>query len=143
MFKLNEKRRLLKNFMCVNLSILLLFSAINSSAIIQPILNEDGNLGLTAQMIVYGTQMFTSLVFPQIVCDLIGSKFALLLSQIFQFAFIAMQAIPSLATLTPSKFLKNWFLSDTYLYISFKSCGSGRNRKLHRLNHIGHLFDHF
>ena len=104
MFKLSEKWNLLKNFMCVNVSIVLLFSSINSSAIIQPILNKDEGLGLAAQMIVYGTQMFTSLVFPQIVCDLIGYKLALTLSQIFQFAFIAMQIIPTWVTLTPSNF---------------------------------------
>jgi hypothetical protein len=81
---------------------LYLFASLNSSASIQSILNQEGNLGLISQLIVYGVQVLTSLVFPQIVCDLIGYKFALALSEAFQLAYICMQIYPTWATLTTS-----------------------------------------
>jgi hypothetical protein len=108
MFELNEKSKIIKNLLAFNVAFVLLFASINSSASIQPILNQDGNLGISSQMIVYGVQVLTSLVFPQIVCDFIGYKFAMVLSEVFQLTYICMQIYPTWATLTPS--ILNLFL---------------------------------
>ena len=102
MLKLNEKSQIIKNFLAFNVSFVLLFASINSTASVQPILNQDGNLGIISQMIVYGVQVLTSLVFPQIVCDLIGYKFALALSEVFQLTYICMQIFPTWGSLTTS-----------------------------------------
>jgi len=70
MLQFNERSQIIKNFLAFNVSFVLLFASLNSSASIQSILNQEGNLGLISQMIVYGVQVLTSLVFPQIVCDM-------------------------------------------------------------------------
>jgi hypothetical protein len=104
MLKLNKKQIIIKNFIAINVSFLLIFAAVNSTASIQPVLNQDGNLGTTSQMIIFCVQMLTSLVFPQLIIETLGFKIGLVLSEFLQLTYIAVQIYPKSFTLIPSSF---------------------------------------
>ena len=102
MVKLSKAGRIKKNFIAIAASYVALFAAINSTASIQPVLNQDGNLGTTSQMVLFAVNVATSLVIPQAICDLVGFKFALALGEFFQLTYVALQIYPTWYTLIPS-----------------------------------------
>ena len=104
MIELSEKQAIIKNFIAINLSFLFLFAAVNSTASIQSVLNQDGNLGTISQMILFGVQILTSLVLPQLIIETLGFKIGLVLSELLQLAYIGIQIYPKSYTLIPSRF---------------------------------------
>ena len=83
---------------------LFLFAAINSTASVQPVLNQVANLGLSSQMVTFGVQILTSLVVPNLICDAIGFKFGFLLAECLHTSYIAVQFYPDWFTLIPGYF---------------------------------------
>ena len=104
MIKLTQKQIIIKNFLAINVSFLLLYAAVNSTASIQPVLNQDGNLGTISQMVSFGVQIFSSLVLPQLIIEAIGFKFGLALAEFLQLTYIGIQLYPKAYTLIPSSF---------------------------------------
>lgn len=109
--KLKERSTIIKNFVAINVSFVLLFAAVNCAASFQPILNQDGNLGTISQSITYAVQIVTSLVLPQVICELIGFKYALVLGELLHFTYISIQIYPKWFTLIPSTLFYNSILS--------------------------------
>ena len=60
------------------------YDAVTSTA---STLNQTEGLGVTSQFIIYATQLATSIVIPQIIIEIIGFKFTLLISQICYLSF--------------------------------------------------------
>ena len=79
--KLTEIQIVVKNFISITLSYVLLFAAVNSNASVQSVLNQHENLGTTSQMIQFLIEMSTTLVVPQIICETIGFKFSIFFGQ--------------------------------------------------------------
>ena len=104
MLKLTKKQTILKNFFAVNLSMVFLFAAINSTASVQTVLNQIANLGITSQMVGFGTQILTSLVFPSLVCDIFGFKYSFLIAELLHTSYVCVQLYPEWFTLIPSWF---------------------------------------
>ena len=102
MIKLNEQKRIIKNLLAASISFLFIFSAVNSAAAIQPIMNQDENLGLVSQCTLYAVQILTALVIPAIVCEQFGFKWSLFIGEICFLTYIAVQAYPKWETLIPS-----------------------------------------
>jgi hypothetical protein len=102
MIELSQKQAIIKNFIAINLSFLLLFAAVNSTANIQPVLNQDGNLGTISQMVLFSVQVLTSIVLPQLIIEFLGFKIGLILSELLQLPYIAIQIYPKSFTLIPS-----------------------------------------
>ena len=100
--KINKSVRIIKNLLASVIAFSLLFTSVNCVAILQPILNQNGRIGVVSQCIVYGVQMVTSLSLPQMVCSLIGFKYAMLLGQALHLSYVAIQFFPNWYTLMPS-----------------------------------------
>jgi hypothetical protein len=98
-----KTRKIIKNFVAINVSFVLLFSAVNCTNSIQPIINQDGNLGTISQSVIYAVQILTSIVLPQVICELIGFKFALTVGEICLMSYILVQIYPSWYTFMPGK----------------------------------------
>ena len=81
MLKFSNKQRVLKNFLSLTISYVLLFASANSNASVQAIFNQRENLGTTTQMIQFLTEVITTLVIPQLICETMGFKFSLILGQ--------------------------------------------------------------
>ena len=101
--KQQKTRKITKNFVAINVAFVLLFSAVNCTNSIQPIINQDGNLGTISQSVIFGVQIVTSLVLPQVICELIGFKFALTVGEICLMTYILVQVYPSWYTFMPGK----------------------------------------
>ena len=102
MIKLNQKQRISKNLLAASISFLFIYSAVNSAAAVQPILNQDDNLGLVSQSSLYAAQIFTALVIPAVVCEKFGFKWSLFIGELCFLTYIALQAYPKWETLIPS-----------------------------------------
>lgn len=81
MLKFSNKQRVLKNFLSLTISYVLLYASVNSNGSVQSIFNQHENLGTTSQMIQFLTEVFTTLVIPQLICETLGFKFSLILGQ--------------------------------------------------------------
>lgn len=103
--KLNETQKIFKNFIAFNISFLLLFAAFDDVAMISSVLNQDESLGNGSQAILYITQFLTAFVWPQVLIEIIGFKFTMVLSQICYFLFFAANAWPRWYTLGPASLL--------------------------------------
>ena len=104
--KLSKKQTIIKNFMAINISFLLLFAAFDSTSSVQPVLNQTASLGISSQMTVFGVQILTSLVIPNLITDAIGYKFGLALSEALLLCYVVVQLYPTWFTLIPGN-LKN------------------------------------
>ena len=108
-FELSDRSKIIKNLISINISFVFIFSAMNASASVQPVLNQSHNLGLITRSMLYGVQIVTSLVVPGVVCEYLGHKWALFISELCFFFYIGFQAFPSWETLIPSK-INNWII---------------------------------
>lgn len=102
MIQLSQKARILKNLVAINASFLFIFAAVNSVASVQKVLNQEQNLGITSQNVIFATQILTSLVIPSIVFDQIGYKWSMVIAELFFLSYIGFQAYPSWYTFMPS-----------------------------------------
>jgi hypothetical protein len=99
----SESSRIIKNLFAVNLSFVALFSAFNSTSSVQSVLNQEAGLGTTSQAIIFGSQLLTSLVLPQVISKTLGFKWAMTLGEFLILTYIAMQLYPRWSTIVPSK----------------------------------------
>ena len=67
-------------------------------------LNQTEYLGLTSQFIINAVQLVTAIVLPQIVIEIIGNKYTLVLAQLLYLSFFAANIYPRWSTLIPSNF---------------------------------------
>jgi hypothetical protein len=105
MFKnLSRKAYLIKNFIAINVSFVLVYSAVNCVASIQSIVNQDENLGTTSQSVNFAFNILTSLVLPQIIRELFGFKLGLALGQFLALTYVVVQIYPTWLTLIPSMY---------------------------------------
>ncbi len=82
MLKISDKQRVVKNFLSLTISYVLLFASVNSNGSVQAIFNQHEKLGTTSQMIQFLTEVLTTLVIPQLICETIGFKFSIILGQL-------------------------------------------------------------
>lgn len=101
-FELDDKKRIIKNLIAINIAYVLLFSSVNSTASVQPILNQNENLGVTSQMVSFITEIITTLVLPLIICETFGFKYGLMLGQACHLCYVSSQLYPVWSTLIPS-----------------------------------------
>jgi len=87
----------------INASFLFIFASINSVASIQPVLNQQENLGVTSQVVIFAVQTVTCLVFPSLVLEIFGFKWTMAIAELFFLSYIGFQALPEWYTLMPSK----------------------------------------
>ncbi|CAF0872277.1 unnamed protein product [Brachionus calyciflorus] len=104
-FKLSEKQKIYKNFIAFNVCFILIFASFDVVAMIASVLNQDGSLGNGSQAIIYATQFFTGLVWPQVIIELIGFKFTLMLAETCYLLFLIANTFPSWGTLVPGSLL--------------------------------------
>lgn len=97
------KRSILKNVVVLNLSFVLSYAAGNCVNSIQSIVNQSQSMGTISQSISFASNILTSLVIPQFICDLIGFKLTLALGELFNLCFVVVQIYPTWFTLAPSK----------------------------------------
>ena len=109
MLNLTPKKRVLKNFSSIVLTYVLLFACANSNSSVQPIFNQEKNLGTTSkffkclkysnffnlnnfvirgQMLLFISQTLTTLVLPLVICETIGFKYSLILAQLLHLCCI-------------------------------------------------------
>jgi hypothetical protein len=98
---LSEKGRIIKNLVSFGVVYLLLFSAVNGTISIQSVLNQDGGLGVLSSTLAFTVQLFTCLVLPQFIADLIGFKGTMIISEICYLLYIAGNIYPRYFTLLP------------------------------------------
>ena len=84
MFNFSEKQRVLKNFISISLSFVLLYSAVNSNGSVQAIFNQRESLGTISQALQFFTEVCTTLVLPQIIFETIGFKFSIIFGNFLQ-----------------------------------------------------------
>ncbi len=106
---LSKKATIIKNLIAINASFLFIFSAINSVASVQTVLNQKENLGVTSQVVIFAVNALTCLVFPSIVIDMIGFKWTMALAEVFFLCYIGFQALPEWYTLMPGNNLKEYY----------------------------------
>ena len=97
----HERFNILKNYIAISIAFSCLFAAINSVATIQPILNQDQNLGSTGQIITFSVQIIASLILPQILIQFLGFKWALIFAELLQASYVAIQIHVRIYTLVP------------------------------------------
>ncbi|RMZ96116.1 UNC93 [Brachionus plicatilis] len=119
--RLNEKQTVYKNFIAFNICFILIFASFDVIAMISSVLNQDGSLGNGSQAIVYLVQFLTGLVWPQVIIELIGFKFTLMLAQTCYLVFFIANTFPAWSTLIPGSILSGFAnsLSWTTLGIYF------------------------
>ena len=116
MIKLSEKNKIIKNLLAVDISFMLILAAINCVSVIQPVLNQDGGLGLASQSVNFGTAIIGSIVIPSIVCKIFGFKWGMFIGECLILTYVAFQALPKWETLIPSCFL---FLPKNKIFINY------------------------
>ncbi|CAF0779572.1 unnamed protein product [Brachionus calyciflorus] len=100
---------------------------------ISSVLNQDGSLGNGSQAIVYLTQFLSGFVWPQVIIDLIGFKFALMLAETCYLLFFLANTFPSWATLVPGSILSGfanslaWTILGIYFTILSKKLSLLKN----------------
>jgi len=102
----SSRVNIIKNLIAINASFLFIFASINSVASIQPVLNQQENLGVTSQVVIFAVQTVTCLVFPSLVLEIFGFKWTMALAELFFLSYIGFQALPEWYTLMPSKNIK-------------------------------------
>lgn len=102
--KLSEEKKIYKNFIAFNVSLILIFASFDDIAMIASVLNQDGSLGNGSQAILYVSQFLTALVWPQVFIEIFGFKITLIIAEVCFFLFFAANAYPGWATLAPSIF---------------------------------------
>jgi hypothetical protein len=123
---LNKRQRILKNFVAINVSFVLLFSAINCVNSIQPVINRVDSLGVISQSVIYAVQIVTSLVLPQVICELVGFKFTLMLGEILHLTYVIAQIEPSWFSFMPTSVMAGignslcWTILGMYLTLCAK-----------------------
>lgn len=117
--KLSDKNRILKNLIGINVTYFFMFSALNNVLSIQSVLNKDGNLGSAGQLCIFCAQLFSCLVFPQLLIDTIGFKWTLLIAQVAQMIYIGINAYPRWYTLIPG--IKKTYFYSISLDFAFKN----------------------
>jgi hypothetical protein len=104
MFKnLSQKGYIIKNFIAINVSFVLLYSASNCVTSIQSIINQDEGLGTASQSVNFAANILTALVFPQLIRDLLGFKLALTFGEFLALTYVIVQIYPTWLTFIPSK----------------------------------------
>jgi len=101
-FELSAKKRVIKNLFAFNIAFFLTFTATNAITSIQNVLNKTGGLGITVQVVSFTTQMFSCLCFPQMICQLLGFKWALALAQCGLLTFLSINLLPSWYSMIPA-----------------------------------------
>ena len=125
--KLKKDQRIIKNFVTINVAFVLLFSAVNCTNSIQPIINFDQSLGTISQSIIYAVQILTSLVLPQVICELVGFKWALALGEILHLSYVLVQIEPNWYTFMPASVLAGvgnslcWTIVGIYITLCSKA----------------------
>ncbi len=99
----SSRVNIIKNLIAINASFLFIFASINSVASIQPVLNQQENLGVTSQVVIFAVQTVTCLVFPSLVLEIFGFKWTMAIAELFFLSYIGFQALPEWYTLMPSK----------------------------------------
>jgi hypothetical protein len=99
--KLNEKGKLIKNFVAYNLASILVFASYDAVANMASSLNQNENLGTTSQALIYATQFLTSFILPQVIIELVGFKYTLVISELCYLVFFSSNIYPSWLTLIP------------------------------------------
>ena len=89
--KISKKWTVLKNYVAFNVSFIFLYAAVTCVASIESIINPDQNLGQTGQISLHVVETVTCLVLPQLIIEQIGFKYTLMLSQLLQSFYIAVQ----------------------------------------------------
>jgi hypothetical protein len=100
--KLSQAGHVYKNFIAFNIASVLLFASYDAVTSTASTLNQTEGLGITSQFIIYGVQLITCIVFPQIFIETIGYKYTLLTAEVFYLAFYMANIYPRWATLIPS-----------------------------------------
>ena len=137
--KLEDKQKIIKNFVAINVSFVLVFSAVNCTNSIQPIINRNQSLGTISQSIIYAVQILTSLVLPQVICEIIGFKFALALGELLHLTYILAQISPSWYTFIPTSVLAGignslcWTILGIYLTLCSKLYSKQKNMSFIRV----------
>jgi hypothetical protein len=106
MFKtLSPKAYIIKNFIAINVSFVLVHAATNCVNSIQSIVNQDENLGTISQSVNFAFNIVTSLVLPQLIRELFGFKLALAFGEFLALTYVIVQIYPSWFTFIPSEYL--------------------------------------
>ena len=114
---LSKKATIIKNLIAINASFLFIFASINSVASIQPVLNQEENLGVTSQVVIFAVQTVTCLVFPSIVLEVLGFKWTMALAELFFLSYIGFQALPTWYSLMPSKKKLDYWLMTMEFFL--------------------------
>lgn len=149
--KLSEKATLYKNFVAFNLCAVLMFASYDAVTSTASTLNQTEGLGVTSQFIIYATQLATSIVIPQIIIEIIGFKFTLLISQICYLSFFLANIYPRWSTLIPTSILAGfgnslfWTSLGIYLtllskHLSFLSNRTFKNAQTFLFGLFGSIF---
>ena len=104
-FKFDKKTSIYLNFIGFNVAFSLIFTAVNCVASIQSVLISDPGLGTTTQITIFGVQLLTSFVFPQVIAETLGFKWSFVLGEVLFLIYIAFQAFPRWFTLIPCAIL--------------------------------------
>ena len=102
---LSVKNRIFKNLIAINVSFLLVFSALNNVLSIQSVLNKEDDLGTVGQLTLFVAQLLTCLVIPQLLTEWLGYKKTLAFAQLTYAIYVASNFYPKLYTIIPSKIL--------------------------------------
>ena len=97
-----EQWRILKNFFAANFAICCCYASLGGVGSIQFVLMEDKRLALIAQIVVFISQLATSFVIPQVMLDIVGIKYGVVISHTLILSFIVVQVVPNSWTLLPS-----------------------------------------
>jgi hypothetical protein len=99
--KLSPVAYIIKNLVAINVSFVLLYSAVNCVTSIQSIVNQDESLGTTSQSVYSAASVLTALVFPQFIRVLFGFKLALAIGEFLSLTYVIVQIYPSWFTFIP------------------------------------------
>ena len=99
---LTERDFIIKNLFALNISLLLTFSTLYCTTLIQVNLYNNENIGLVSQTVNFGISILTSLVIPSIICKLFRLKWSLMIAELCLFSYVAIQIYPRWQTLIPS-----------------------------------------
>ena len=73
------------------------------SGLISPLIRQEPLLGSLAQMINYSVRIFTSLMVPQVIIEIFGFKYALVISELLQIAYLVTPIYVDWITIVPSE----------------------------------------
>jgi hypothetical protein len=99
LLKLSENSKIIKNLLAVNVAYVALFSSLTGTTSLQSVLLQEGCLGTISQSVIYSTQLLTSFVLPQVLINIVGFKWSILLAEILFLSFVTVQIFPRWAIL--------------------------------------------